>query len=439
MMAKKEELLVYSEKVTNRHRYAFKILLEVLLGCNVRFETDEGAFRLDGNKLKINYSHGEIEGTIRVRPTKLLQERRVLEQHVKCGLWNNTVTLFPTDNPVLPFDPFAATFFLVTRYEEYLPHRTDQFHRYDPAQSIAVKENFIHRPIVHDYARLLAGVIEETFGTKLQLPSYKMEFSVDVDTAFAYLNKGSFRTALGVGKSMLAGNFKDVAKRVSVLTGERHDPFDTFDYLLELQKRLHILPIYFFLMGDIGVYDKSTPSYKPAFQALVRKLSDYSSIGIHPSYASNEEREMLDKEYARLGEIIHGNVTKSRQHYLFIDFPSTYKRLRHLGISDDYSMAYASVPGFRASIGVPYPFYNLDTEEMLPLHIHPFCIMDVTYQRYLKLEPHTALREMLKMVETCRETGAVCHITWHNDSLCEEGNWTGWRTVLENLLQKAVA
>ena len=51
------------------------------------------------------------------------------------------------------------SFFLLSRYEEYLPHSKDQYGLYAHENSIAYKEGFLHQPLINiwleDFRKLL--------------------------------------------------------------------------------------------------------------------------------------------------------------------------------------------------------------------------------------------------------------------------------------------
>src|SRR5436190_8549265 len=122
-------------------------------------------------------------------------------------------------------------------------------------------------------------------------------------------------------------------------------------------------------------------------QSLIKSLADYADIGIHPSYASNENRKQVKKEIRRLNKVLKREVTRSRQHFLKVTFPETYRTLIELDIEEDYSMGYASEIGFRASICTPFNFYDLDLDVETKLKLVPFMLMDGTMKDYMKLTP----------------------------------------------------
>src|SRR5205814_2896242 len=110
------------------------------------------------------------------------------------------------------------------------------------------------------------------------------------------------------------------------------------------------------------INDKNTPVESKKLQSLIKNLGDYAEVGIHPSYGSNSKEGQLKKEIDRLSKILHKDVHKGRQHFLKLSLPETYRNLIELDITEDYTMGYAFQPGFRASICMPFNFYDLDNE-----------------------------------------------------------------------------
>ena len=74
------------------------------------------------------------------------------------------------------------------------------------------------------------------------------------------------------------------------------DPFDTFDYQIELQKELKLNPLYFILCGDYADNDKNISILNSNFQNLIKRIGDYAHVGIHPSYSSYLKKDIVKKE-----------------------------------------------------------------------------------------------------------------------------------------------
>src|SRR5690606_23282965 len=128
--------------------------------------------------------------------------------------------------------------------------------------------------------------------------------------------------------------------RKSVISEKEKDPFDTYHFFKE---RLDVKDInqviFFWLMADYAQFDKNNPVDNQVFQKKIREVSTWSDFGIHPSYASNLHPKKLSVEIKRLKNILGKPILKSRQHYIKLKFPETYRNLLSNGIKEDYTMA----------------------------------------------------------------------------------------------------
>ena len=167
-------------------------------------------------------------------------------------------------------------------------------------------------------------------------------------------------------------------------------------------------------------------------------MGDYASVGIHPSYNTIEHPELLKKEIRNLRAVLNKDVTCSRQHFLRIVLPSTYRNLIEHDITDDYSMGYAALPGFRAGICTPFNFYDLDLEIETKLRIHPFAVMDGTLNDYLGLTPADAIDQIKSLIREVKKVDGTFISLWHNESLSDQKRWKGWKRVYEQLIKEAV-
>ena len=388
---------------------------------------------------KINYTPLDITGAIQIIPCGLLFENDVTAREIPVGAWQGMPTVFPNDNETIPFDLFSATFYLTSRYEEYTNTKRDHYNRFLPEESIAFKHNFLQKPLVNSWAKQLQKVIKEQY-TNFSFPEKKYEFiaTIDVDNAYAYKEKGMVRTVGALSRALLTANFYDFVSRAKCLLGLIPDPFDTFAKQLELQRKYKFKAIYFFLVGDYGLNDKNVPISSRKFQSLIKHVGDYAAIGIHPSFASNQEPERVKVEIDRLAKVVHKPITLSRQHFLTLSFPETYKVLLDNGITDDYTMGYASKLGFRASICSPYTYYNLSLEKEEALTIHPFAIMEATVRHYMNEPAAEAMNHFLPIIDEVKQVNGTLTVLWHNDSLSELSPWEGWSGLYEELIKEAV-
>jgi hypothetical protein len=407
-----------------------------VLKAEVEFTDDIDSFNsYDG--VKICYSTTKPDSGIFFQSSSLLFETGINEQNISIFEYENEKCFFSVGKEsCLPFDPFAASFYLISRYEEYLPHIKDQHERFLSSESLAVQHKFLDVPLINIWINKIADIVESQ-STSFKFPERHFEYlsTIDIDNAYAYKNKGFLRTIGGLLKSISQGN---LSQRLKVLFGNAKDPYDTFDYLQEVHNQFNISPIYFFLLGDYGVNDKNIPVKNKQFQSLIKSVADYNGVGIHPSYASNDNIETLKKELNRLQEITHRNTVKSRQHFLKLNLPNTYRNLIDNDIEADYTMGYAETSGFRASIASPFFFYDLDTEVTTKLKVIPFTVMEATFQYYEKVGPEEALNKIKSLMQKVKDVKGTFVSVWHNESLCEEDIWKGWKMVYEQMIEEAI-
>lgn len=428
-------ILIYSHKITNRQRYIFKTIFTDVLVTDIEITDNQEHFEsFDG--AKINYSTNQLNSGIFFQCSSILFETGINDQNISVFEFEENKCFFSVGrDSVFPFDPFAASFYLISRYEEYLPHIKDEHERFVASESLALQHNFIEDPLVNIWANRIALEIEKHY-PNFKFTERKFEFvsTLDIDNAYAYKNKGFLRIAGGLLKSFPQGTFSE---RLKILSNKELDPYDTFDYQNEIHKAHNIKPTYFFLLGDYGVNDKNIPVKNKQFQSLIKSLADYYTIGIHPSYASNQNTETLQKEIRRLQDITHRNTSKSRQHFLKLNLPGTYRNLIDNDIIEDYTMGYAEVSGFRASICSPYYFYDLDTEITTKLKIVPFSIMEATLKYYNKLSAEDALIKIKALMQKVKTVKGTFVSVWHNESLSDKDIWKGWKMVYEEMLKEA--
>ncbi len=411
-----------------------KFLFNDILGTEFKIITNKEEFS-KAELPRINYSKDNIEGSFQVIPEDLLFETNILQKKIKVSDWDHQKIFFQTSEADLPFDIFAASFYLISRYEEYLPFSADQHGRFEADQSLAGKNGFLYDPLVDQWICRFSELLNNKFP---DLQTCKREFkyisTIDIDNAYAYLFKGTVRT-LGAGmRDLLKLDFNENKKRFQTLAGEK-DPFDTYGYLESMHRKYGIEPLWFFLVGNYNTYDKNLPLDNEAFQELIKNISAKTEIGIHPSYASNNDFAQLQKELKYLQGLSQKSITKSRQHYLKLLFTETYQSLIKLGIKEDYTLGYGTDVGFRASTCTPFNFYDLYNEKETELKIYPFQIMDVTLNQYLKLSVDGAIQRIEEIINKVKQVNGTFISLWHNESLSDHGYWKGWEPVYKRMLE----
>ena len=425
-------VIVYSHTTSPRLLYVLDFLSHYY-GLPFRPVHDKEAL-VNAKSIRINYSHHPLESDLQIAPIDLLFEATVHPFPVECFTHTaGFIAFFKTHQLPIGFDLFGAIFYLLSRYEEYLPHQKDEYGRYAHQNSVAFQNGFLNIPLVNtwlEYFRKLMALKNSRF--KIQDSRFFFLPSYDIDMAWSYRQKGFVRNAGGLVKEVAKGQWSMVKTRVAVLAGKEKDPFDCFDWLDGLHQQYALQPLYFFLVGKVrNAYDKNIPVTNKAFQRLLAKTSGNATIGVHPSWHSGDERAAIAEEKAFIESIIQKPVTRSRQHYIRFTLPHTFWQLIASGITEDYSMGYGSINGFRASIASSFYWYDLEREEKTALLLHPFCFMDANAYYEQKDTPQQALAELMHYYTEVKKVNGRLITVWHNSILGTDAPFSGWREIYE--------
>ena len=428
-------LLVYTHKITPRLNYIFKQFFIRILQIPVSFTTKVDEF-VAHNGPKISYSKNALGSEFFIRSNDLLFEQGINDLDINITLWDDVPCFFPTgESSDIPFDIFAASFYLISRYEEYLPHVQDIHERFPVGESLAFKNDFLEKPVIDIWAYKFLEILKIKFPNYEYVnKSFNVISTIDVDCAFTFKNKGIIRSIGGFFKDLFQFKLLNIWNRTLTILNFKEDPFDTFSEILNIKKNFNVTTLFFFLVGDYTTFDKNISSSNSKLRSLIKSVSDYAKIGLHPSYFTLKNVELLKKEKLRLESIINTPVTFSRQHYLRLSIPETYQNLIDIDLNEDYTMGYAKSVGFRASTCSPFYFYDLDFEIQTPLKIFPFALMDVTLKDYMQLTNEESLAKILELKETVKKVNGTFISLFHNETLSETEHWLGWSLIYKKML-----
>lgn len=429
-------LLVYTHQVTPRLKYVFKHICTRILGVRVIFTNKVEEF-IAHNDLKISYTKQPLSNEFFIKSHDLLFEQGLNDVEINVQPWADTKCFFPNgDKSAIPFDIFAASFYLLSRYEEYLPQVRDEFGRFLATESVAYNYGFLHQPVVDIWAYKFKEALQDHFPEfEFPIRHYTVKPVIDVPSPFHFKLKGVMRTFGGSIKDLFGLEFKSLYNRIMVLLKLKHDPYDTFKYIINKQKQTKFKFLFFFLIGDFSTYDKSVNPNKREFTSLIKHVADYCDVGLKTSFFSLEDFAMLKKEKLKMEEILNMNLKASRQSFSKLNLPDSYRNLIELEVLTDYTMGYVNEMGFRASTCTPFFFYDLDYEIQTPLKIHSYAIMD-----YVLLKNHSLLdkKQTLNAIinEVKRVNGEFVPV-FHNYTFSDVERWKGFKELFNIILESA--
>lgn len=426
-------LLVYTHKITPRLTYAFKHISLRILNVPVSFTTTVEEF-IAHDSMKISYAKQPLSSELFVRSNELLFEQGLSDLDIHVQDWGHTKCFFSTsEKSSLPFDIFAATFYLLSRYEEYLPHVKDDYGRFLATESLAFKEGFLHQPVIDIWAYKFKDILQAQFPDfEFPVRTYTIQPVIDVPMAFYFKEKGLMRTFGGTINDLLTLKIKQFYQRYQSLTGLKRDPYDTFKWIVTKQKKFPVKFIVFFLIGEYSTYDKNININKKKFVSLIKSVGDYCKIGLKVSYLALEDFSMLKKEKLKMEATTNYPLEASRHSFSKLNLPESYRNLIELEIKQDFTMGYINHMGFRAGTCTPFQFYDLDFEVQTPLQINPFHCVD-----YALLKRQSLLdkkEDLQRLIDSIKEVNGTFIPIFHNYAFSNLDRWKGFRELFKIIL-----
>lgn len=426
-------ILVYTENESPRLDYILDFILCENLGLEY-FITMDLEYFTTSSDFKINYSKKEISDPVfRIIPHGLLHDH-FLSEPVLPKMIEGIPYIFETGNS---FDLFSACFFLISRMEEYTMKEVDEYGRFPHKLSLAYQHHFLNLPVVDIWIEEFKKQLQACYpDLQVKNRTFRFQPTYDIDIAYSYKGKSPGKTFGGYLKSIGRLDFYSIGQRTRVLNNREKDPYDAYDYLNQIHDHYHLEPLYFFLLSRGGKLDKNLPPNSEEMKQLIKGHGSRYMVGIHPSYRSNDNEQELESEIGILKELSEMEIRKSRQHYIRFLLPHTYRKLVDHGITDDYSMGYGSINGFRAGTSRSFYWFDLEKNKKTSLRVHPFCFMECNSRFEQGFNTEETIRELKNYIDLLKKyKGIFCPI-WHNFSLGTDPGWRGWRSVFEYMMHQ---
>ena len=431
LLTPKSMLLVFVQQISPRVSYVFKHICTRILGVEVTFTSSIDIF-IGHQGPKVSYGVLPLGNELFFQSQGILEQNGVESQDITVKPWAETVGFFAVSKKsALPFDIFAASFYLLSRYEEYLPHVKDILGRYPSKESLAYKNQFLQRPIIDIWALKLKEVFTAAFPAMIfQKKEGKNHFFIQAEQPYKYKTKGFLRTLFSYSIDLFAGKFKDLFNRTRVLLGTRKDPYDWFKYLITTSKSANYSLSFFFLLGESRDYLDGVTTYKNKFRSVIKYVADYTEVGLVLSANAQKEVTQLKKEKWQLEDIILQNVKSAYNADHVVDLPHTYRDLVEMEITQDFTMCYTNKPGFRASTCTPFLFYDLDFEIKTPLIIAPIAGISSSFNQF----DHEKSREiMLRLKDEVEKVNGHFILGLSNTCFGNAKDRKFWRSIITEI------
>ena len=366
------EILVYVPKENSRIYYVFKHICKRILQLDVKFTTKVEPF-IAFKGIKFSYAKKQLGKEIFVEQYGLLSEQGFTDKEIKMGNWSGVPCFFKTSSKSsIPYDIFSASFYMLTRYEEYQPYVKDSKEGFPIKESIAYQNDFLERPVVDEWAYAFREVLKDKFPNH-SFPERKgkQKSIIAVEEVFAYAQKGFVRQLGGFFNDLSRLQFKLILKRIISVARYQSDPLYVYDDIVNFYQKNNYPMHFMFQLSNYSRYSKNLSYNRTTYQRIIKSIGDYASLGLLLGFEATQEVEVLIKEKKRWEAIVNEELDNVLINRHSINFPDAYKNMEKLSLSDDYSMGFKKALGFRAGTCTPFLFYDLDLEQLLPLTIYP--------------------------------------------------------------------
>lgn len=393
-------LLIYTQKITPRIVYIFKHICGNILGISVKFTSKIEEF-IAHEGMKLSYGKQPLGNELFLQKVDLLMEQGLSEVEIKVQPWDNTFCFFPVpEASALPFDIFAASFYLLSRYEEYLPHVKDETGKFPAAESLGYQEGFLHAPVVDIWAYKFREVLLERFpAAEYKERKFQSNAIIAVEHVFSYRNKGFIRSILGGFIDLFNFRFGKVLDRLKVLGRIKKDPFNVFEDLIAFLKEYKLKMLFLFQLSDFSIHDRNINYNRIPYRSVIKYVADYTRVGLLLGYYAVKDIRRLRSEKLRMEEITHSPLefVMNSQHDLAL--PESYNNLTELEINNDFSMGYPGMMGFRAGTCTPFLFYDINMEITTPLLLYPYFFNSDVLEDKKEEEMHRIVGKALQEVK----------------------------------------
>lgn len=343
-------------------------------------------------------------------------------------------------------DIIASSFFMLSRYEEVILNTKDEHDRFPAKASLAYQEGFLGRPVVNEYIELLWSWIHSLMPELERKPFWpeNKEFAVCLTHDVDSVQKYSFLPpAISIGSAIVQQKnpglaFYMLKDYLASLLHLKKDPFDTFDYMLDVERRYGLRSSFYFMSGGSSKFDGNYSITKPRIKRLIQKIEGKGcEVGLHGSYDSYNDSKRMASEKDRLDTVVDFKSYGYRQHYLRFRVPESWRIQESAGLLYDTTLTFADHVGFRSGFCLPFRPFDILENRVLDIWELPLTVMEGSLQNpnYQNLSPKQGFEEIIKLIEVLKEFKGIFVVLWHNSSFDPSGGWVGWKEIYEKVMR----
>ena len=338
-------------------------------------------------------------------------------------------------------DIFASSFFMLTRWEEYVNKKRDNHNRFSAFDSLAYKHGFLERPIINEYVEMLWNMLKDIgISQEREYKNYKLYLTHDIDNPLKY---GTFNKVLrSIGSNVLKNRdfneaINNIAEYCGVLLGIKKDPFNTFNELMDISDSLNTRSHFFFMGKGLTRFDNLYKINDEFIVELVDRIKKRGHhIGIHPTYNASNNSAQFKKEKNEIENTLDIKIEFGRDHFLRFEVPFTWQIWEDNGMKWDSTLSYADAEGFRCGVCYEYSVFNFLTRQKLQLKEKPLIVMEGAFlTKDSNIEASTMELRIVRLIDKVKKYNGEFVFLWHNSSFNTK-QWEKYQYIYKKVLFK---
>ncbi|WP_207277541.1 polysaccharide deacetylase family protein [Sporosarcina sp. E16_3] len=337
-------------------------------------------------------------------------------------------------------DFFAASFFMLTRWEEYVNPERDLHNRFSARDSLAHKFDFLDRPIVNEYVEMLWGMFTYLGYTEdRKKREYEFVLTHDVDILRLYRGRKQLIRKMGAEvirrKSPLSA-IRTLIEYVQVRLNKVLDPFDTFSWIMDLSESVNVKSRFYFMSGGVTSFDNHYNIEEPKALKVIEEVKRRGHIiGFHPSFNAYNDSAQWKKEKDLLEKVVGHEVKEGRQHYLRFEVQKTWNICEENDMERDLTLSYADKEGFRCGVCYEYSIFDFLNRKKLRLKEMPLIVMEGSFVTYQNVTSEEMYRKTSSLRDTVKKYNGSFVYLWHNSSF-NVPYWSPYQKVYEKIVKE---
>lgn len=417
-------------------KYIIDILFGEFLGVPYEINVDDDLqeYRIilpNGNILSVEDSFWKNFS----KPLEYLDIRNIPKEVKKVDIFGENVPIiYGTDRIsfsesdknkhfILGLDIFASSFFMLSRWEEYVSDKKDIHNRFPGKDSLAYKEGFIDKPIVNQYLEILWKTLTN-LGINYERKKRNFIFNLtsDIDNFFDpifYSYGRFFRTLVSnIITQRDMNRFWGTLKSFFTRKDELHNGIYRIINLANkasMKVKFYVIPLRTHHLDSLLDIDN---------ERVGKILQDIygmgHEIGVHPGYSTYNNKNLFMESLHKLKVVlerngIKGDIRGGRQHYLRWDVSITPLLWDEASLSYDSTLGFPDIAGFRCGICYEFPIFSILDRKVLSVYEVPLINMDGTIIAYEKMGfTQKALERFIYFKNVCRKYSGTYTLLWHN-------------------------